>query len=469
MKFFHSKKIIDFCLIGWIIILSAAYCFLSIQRHNTFQSGAFDLGIYDQTVWKYANFITPHSTIKERFILGDHLTLTLPLLAPLLYFWPNVRILLIFQAVFITLSTVPIYFLIKNRNFAPQIALILSVIYSLFYGIQFAVYFDFHPIVLGVALLSWLAYFFEAKKKFWFWLTLILMLATQENMGIALACLGLIYFFQKKYRKAAILMIIFGLLVSFVEVKIVSLFSPVGYEYSPRFDLNPFNDVVKLFDTNDKRLVWLYSFSWYSFLPLFSPGGILAMLLDLSQYFLPMKQYGHMVTPFLHHRAILSPLLLLASLDTLNLLKTKKINLTIVAIVMLVVSLSLQFVFHFPLNKLSKSAYWQITPWMKNNEELIKLVPKTASVATQQNLVPHISERSEIYLVWPRIRGNQWWLEFTGSPDYLLVDVHSDSWVTQLLETPEHVNEALTNMERAGKIRLIKQIGYSALYSIEKK
>jgi uncharacterized membrane protein len=71
-----------------------------------FQSGGFDLGIFDQTVWQYAHFLTPFNTIKGEFILGDHLTLTMPLLAPLYWIWSDVRILLIFQAVFITLSSV---------------------------------------------------------------------------------------------------------------------------------------------------------------------------------------------------------------------------------------------------------------------------------------------------------------------------------------------------------------------------
>jgi len=38
-------------LIGWIVVLSVAYSTLSIIRHNHFQSGGFDLGIYDQAVW----------------------------------------------------------------------------------------------------------------------------------------------------------------------------------------------------------------------------------------------------------------------------------------------------------------------------------------------------------------------------------------------------------------------------------
>ena len=48
---------------------------------------------------------------------------------------------------------------------------------------------------------AWFIYFFEAKKKRLFWIFLTLILLTQENMGIALSGIGLIYLFKKEYRK----------------------------------------------------------------------------------------------------------------------------------------------------------------------------------------------------------------------------------------------------------------------------
>ena len=103
--------------IGWLIALSIAYSTLSIFRHNHFQSGGFDLGIYDQAVWQYAHFQWPYNTIKDRFILGDHLTLTLPLLAPLFWLWEDVRMLLIFQGFWISFSALAIYNIAKVRKF----------------------------------------------------------------------------------------------------------------------------------------------------------------------------------------------------------------------------------------------------------------------------------------------------------------------------------------------------------------
>jgi len=81
-------------------------------------------------------------------------------------------------------------------------------------------------------------------------------------------------------------------------------------------------------------------------------------------------------------------------------------------------------------------------------------------------LVPHLSHRQEIYLVWPRKRDNNWWLDFGGKPEYLVVDLRPDQWLTQILESNENFQEAVKNMERAGKITLEKEINAAKLYRI---
>jgi uncharacterized membrane protein len=470
--FFSSERICLRILGLWLTILSILYSFLSVIRHIHFQSGGFDLGIFDQTVWQYAHFLAPFNTLKGELILGDHLALTMPLLAPLYWIWSDVRILLIFQAVFITLSSIAIYKIARIRKFSPFVSLTLSFIYSIFWGIQFAVYFDFHPIVIGVALLVWVVYFFESKQWKLFWVALTLMLLTQENMGIALACVGFIYFFKKEYRKQSILFILGGTIVALISLKITGLMSPNGYAYTPTFDLNPIHLFLKYFDTSDKRLVWSYSLSWFSFIPFFSPGTIFAVLGDLSQYFLPQKQIGHMTTPFLHERAILAPLITIGLFDVLTFLQKRKISITIIVILLLLSALFQQFIFHFPLNKLSKPSYWKEESWMKDDNKLFREIPKNASIATAQNLIPHLSQRKEIYLLYPRIKNikgacaNCWWLESAGKPQYMVVDLRPDQWVTQLLESNENFQSAVKNMEKAGKIIKVKNINNAFLYKI---
>lgn len=469
-KFFHSLLLVTVVLTGIL------YSTLSVVRHNRFQSGGFDLGLYDQTVWLYSRLLSPYNTVKERFILGDHLNLTLPLLSPLFYLWDNVRVILIFQSFFMAVSAVAVYKISRLRKLGPLVSYVLSFLYLLFYGMQYLIFFDFHAVALGVGLLIWFVYFWEkGNKKAWI-ITLILCLLTQENMGIAVAGLGCIYFFQPEKRKAALFFIFGGLFFSYLASKVIALFSPVGFQYQPQIDLSLKNLLGGFFNSPEKRRVWLYSYTWWLFLPLFSPGAFLAVLLDLAQYFLSGPEFSRMWSPFMHHRAVLAVFLALGTMDVLVFLKKKKINPELVAVVLFICALFQQFYFHYPLNKLSKKEFWQTGRWMSDNKKLFSRLPKSASVATQQDLVPHLSHRKEIYLVWPRQREftinspcsqkNCWYLDFSGRPEFLVVDLHPHQWLTQLLESNENFSRAVKNMEKTGKIKLISSVNDAGLYKI---
>jgi len=488
------RKYNNLFLFLFVLILSVLYATLSILRHMHFQSGGFDLGLYDQAVWRFSQFLPPYNTIKERIIFGDHMVLTLPLLSPLFYLWNDVRILLIIQALAIAVSSVPIYFIALKRTASKIAAWAVTFLYSFFFGIQFGVFFDFHPIILGVSCLAFLAYSIEYKHKKLFWLFLLLCLLTQENMGIAVFCLGLCYIFRKNaegrthhsrnwgifnsgnvYRNIAVVLIVVGLLYSFIAVKISAQFSPIGYQYLPEIPKSIPNFFTRLFDSEEKQLTWLYSYSWFSFLPLFSPGSLIAVIADLSQYYVTGNEFSRMWSPFMHHRAILSIFLTLGLLDILCFLSRWKRVMIATCIVLVCVAMLLQYKFHFALNKLTKAEYWKEEPWMNDTRTLLAQVPKDASVATQQNLVPHLSHRKEIYLVFPRQHDIKeqpcgqslcWWLDFPGAPDYLVVDTRPNQWLTQILESNENWLSAISNMEKVGKITLEKQVGDVKMFRV---
>ena len=462
-------------LIGWIILLSIAYSTLSIVRHNHFQSGGFDLGIYDQAVWQYAHFQWPYNTIKDRFILGDHLTLTLPLLAPLFWLWDNARMLLIFQAFWVSLSAMAIYKIVLRRGFTEITALCIGVIYSLFYGIQYLVFFDFHPVVIGVGLLAWIAYFLESGKMRWLVAAVASLLLTQENMGLALASLGFIYFFHKQLRRVGVAFIIIGVGFSLLASKVVAVFSPIGFQYWPQISHNPIVIFQQFFDSEEKRQVWWYALAGFSFLPLFAPGALLAVTFDLAQYFVTGPEFSRMWSPFMHHRATLGVFLTLGVLDALIVLKRRRIAPQRVAMVILAVALIFQYVWHLPLNKLTKTEYWKEEAWMSDNRKLFALVPAGAAVATQQNFIPHLSHRNQIYLVWPRVHDfidkpcgqtSCWWLDFDKKAEYLVVDTRPDQWLTQILESNDHWLDAIGNMEKAGVIKLDQSVSAARLYKV---
>src|SRR5258705_13132086 len=79
------------------LLFFAAYGTLSIVRHNNYQSFGYDLGINDQTVWRYATFQAPVVTISpfpDKTKLAEHVELVYALLAPFYWIWDSRKMLL---------------------------------------------------------------------------------------------------------------------------------------------------------------------------------------------------------------------------------------------------------------------------------------------------------------------------------------------------------------------------------------
>jgi hypothetical protein len=202
---------------------------------------------------------------------------------------------------------------------------------------------------------------------------------------------------------------------------------------------------------------------------------VFAVLLDLSQYFVTGPDYARMWSPFMHHRAILAPFLILGVMDVFEWMRNRHWPVDMLVCVLVCSSIFQQYYFHFALNKLTKSEYWKQEPWMDNLNQLIANTPITARLAAQQNLVPHVSHRNEIYLVYPRKHDfldmpcgevSCWWLDFDKKAEYLLVDTRPDQWLTQILETNENYKSAITTMEKKGVIHEVQSVGDAKLYRV---
>ena len=480
------KKVIEFWkhhtytafLYMWIVAISIAYAFISIQRFNRFESATYDLGFFDQVLWQLSHFQWPYISLYNRFFLGDHLTLTLPLLALLYWLWNDVRILLIFQSVWLSLSALAVYRLALIRRHSFLFSFALAFGYSLFYGIQSAVFYEFHPISFAVGLLMWLLYFLESGKKRLFWISLILFLLTQENMGVALACVGIIYLFYKQYWRHAMWFIIGGIAYAMVGILIVGQFSPIGYEYVPSISHTVWPNITGLFDHPEKRLVWMYSLTAFLLLPLFSPGAMLAITVDLWQFFVAGNLYEWMRPPSAHHRSMLVIFLVLGVLDVMRKVSHKFFFEHLIAYALIIVSICTIFVFHQPLLNIFSHDFYTTAPWMKDAKTLFKRVPSSYSVATFQNFGPYLSHRNVLYIVEPRLYGEYhnpchnsgvcWWLDIPIGTDYLIV---TSTPRAQRGRMPyfDNFQQAVMNMEGAEVLQEVDREGGVAVYKIHSR
>ena len=101
--------------IVWLVILFAfLFGFVSIAKHNHFQTFGWDLAFFDELIWKVSQGIEPRSSFNNLHILGDHFQPIILLFAPLYWIKNDVRLLLIAHAVIAAVSTLPVYLLARK-------------------------------------------------------------------------------------------------------------------------------------------------------------------------------------------------------------------------------------------------------------------------------------------------------------------------------------------------------------------
>jgi uncharacterized membrane protein len=164
---------------------------LSILRHAGLNSSGFDLAIQHQVVWNLAHGRLYESSVEVANYLGDHLAFTLPFFAPLLWIWDDVRILLVAQSLVLAMGAWPVYRLAARRLGRKTDALTWVLVYFLTPAVGFMNKFDFHDLVVALpVLLAAIDAIDEGRLRaasIW----MLLAAATREEVGIAVAALGL--------------------------------------------------------------------------------------------------------------------------------------------------------------------------------------------------------------------------------------------------------------------------------------
>jgi uncharacterized membrane protein len=461
-----------FRLLPYLIcfIFFIAYSTLSIVRHNHYQSFGFDLGINDQVVWEYSHFKPPVTTIDQPVFsskLFIHVELIYALLAPFYWLWSDPRMLLLLQAFAIVSSGIPIFLLAKKYKLKPSISYALLVSYLTFYGIQNALWFDAHSAPFGAAFLTWFIYFLDAENIVWSAVTFLLTIISKENLPAMTMLVSLVYLI--KTRKL--------LSLSYVTLSIVYLgiifgiyfpyFVPSGYRFAHEGGLFSNLNLANLFNTEERRQVWFYTFLWVGFIPLLYPLMLLPVVGNLASFFLLGSDVDTAQGLFLQYRVGLAPLIIWATILTITKYKYLNKNFTIFYLIFFVCFI--QYSLHLPLSYLTKSWFWD-TPKSVNNLNFIinNYVPNDAAIVAQNNIIPHLSERNNIFTLYPETKSSRDWFRWASKPQYLLVDTSIDWDIRHLLANRDNFIKGLKNMEKAGVIVVDKIIGDTILYKVNK-
>ena len=179
-----------------IAAFAAGFSALSILRHEAFNSGRFDLGNMVQVVWSTAHgdpFRMTDLQGDQISRLGAHTDFLLAAFAPLWWLWPDPSLLLAAQAAAVALGALPVFWLARKHLGSARAALGFALAYLLYPPVQWLVLDDFHAVALACPLLLFGFWYLDEDRLGAFAVVASLAMLTKEEIGFAVAGLGIWY------------------------------------------------------------------------------------------------------------------------------------------------------------------------------------------------------------------------------------------------------------------------------------
>lgn len=174
-----------------ILIFVVAYGWLSVTRHNRFNSTGYDLSISEQVVWNSLNgrFFATSLEVDNSF--ADHFRPFFLAVVPVYAISQTPETLLILQTIVLASAAIPLYLLAYARLEDRRVALAVVLAYLLYPSLGFIARFDFHIEVFAIP--AFIAAFYAMDKDRWGWATLwlVIPLLCKETMGLTVAMYGL--------------------------------------------------------------------------------------------------------------------------------------------------------------------------------------------------------------------------------------------------------------------------------------
>jgi uncharacterized membrane protein len=195
-----KKQLFQLGTVGSAICISALILFAcSSVRHALFQSGAFDIGIYDQVVYLISQGQAPISSILGFHHMGNHAAWAVYPLALLYKIYPSAYWLLAVQAISLALGALPTYHLSRQAGLKENQAVAMAAVYLL-YPLVFNVnLYEFHPEVMAIPVFLGSIWAARQSKTGWFCLGVIFILGCKAVISLTVAAMGIwLLLFEKR-------------------------------------------------------------------------------------------------------------------------------------------------------------------------------------------------------------------------------------------------------------------------------
>ncbi len=406
--------------IFFLVALTGAYSALAIRRHLTFNTGGWDLGIFEQAIRHYSTFSAPISLLKgPNFnLLGDHFHPILMLLAPFYAMAPTPLTLLLAQALLFAVASWPLVSWARV-SLGRAMAITVGVIYGLSFGIASAAGFDFHEIAFAVPLIAFSVTALGRGKLAHAAAWALPLVLVKEDLGLSVvAVVGFVIFLRGR-RRLGIAVGLVGIAASALEILVIlpSLNPGDAYDYWSKVSGQPL--VQTLFtDAGVKGITVLLTIAITGFLALRSPLALIAAPTLLWRFLAQNPNYWG--TDY-HYSAVLMPILVAAMIDgAIKIRASHRVHARLlvragVAAALTVTALLVPF---YPLSELTQSWLWEPNPRESAITAALGEIPSGSTVSATDNLIPQLTDRANVTLFGLRPLA-------TDNPAWIIVDPFS--------------------------------------------
>lgn len=433
---------------------------VSLHRYWQYEVSFIDFGQYDQIIWKVSRFQEPifnHFIHGKIHVFSDHVTPSIFLFSPFYWFTDRPEILLILQAISVGLSGLFLYEIGKSTLKNRLVSISILTNYFLFVGLQNAVITEFHEIT--VMTLPFMASIWSIinNKKLLYFVLLIITLGFKEvtfAMGMALGISLIII--NKDLRKVGFITILISLIWGILAFKMIMPYFLKGqYLYAEGIPDNIWGKLIALVDHPLKTRTVFYSLFSFSFLPVLAPQFWSGIFQDFASRFIP-KFFITRWDLGMHYNAQSAVWLGVSSIFGMKFLRKFTVirrSTFLLSLVMIINSIVLfRFVLHGPFLLAFNRDFYLQTAKMVFLDEMVKIVPRDASVMTHNNLASRFTHQ-ETHLLTSNYE--------VFKPGYILLDLREG-------QSPNNFCCNLS-LEKAKNIykKLLKDSKYTLVYKTD--
>ncbi|MDW8099285.1 MAG: DUF2079 domain-containing protein [Anaerolineae bacterium] len=461
-----SQRLAASVVLALVLAYAAWFGYLAVLRHETLNSRGYDLGNVDQAIWntahgrilQFTNWIGKSEDFRYPSRLAMHFEPIYFLITPLYWLWSDVRLLLVLQAAVVASGAWAVYRLGLDELVHPWPAAMLAAAFLLYAPLQWALLDDFHAVTLVGGMIPFAFWALRRRRWGWFALLGLLIMATKEDMPLLMGMMGLYAFLWERQRAIGLGTMVAAAVWFTIAVFVVIPAYTLGgqSQYLGRYadvlgpgGLTLANLPMLLVAVVRGLLTWdtvryLVGMLWpMAFLPLAGWPALLIAAPSVALNLLSNNPTQHVLGR--HYVAPIAPVVAIAAvmgIATISRLLSAidhppsripggsplfhfaRHATGILAALTLWTSLAAQWEYGFtPLARDYDPP--QLTAHHRLLARFLAQIPPNASVSTQQNLNPHLSQREQITIIPYDVSGEYLLLDVTTYPGYNYLNIHA--------------------------------------------